>query len=230
MQAVILMAGKGTRMAKYYEGPKQLLPVNKKPVVEYLLDSLPDDIQELIFIVGGIHEERIRDHFRAGSYRGKPIRFVVQREQLGLAHAFKTANHIVKGRWLGSVADDIFDPRGVRELLIHDLAVLAYQVPDPSSFGVLVTDGNGFLVRAVEKPKEFISDLVWTGAMVMDERFFVTNVEKSARGEFETPDVWSNMIQEEGARIKVVESSYWFPVNDKAQLEAAEKAILALGS
>ena len=53
MQAVVLLAGKGTRMAKDYEGPKHLLPVAGKPIVEHVLDRLPREVRELIFIVGG---------------------------------------------------------------------------------------------------------------------------------------------------------------------------------
>lgn len=227
MQAVVLMAGKGTRMAKYYEGPKQLLPVNGKPVVAYLLDSLPDKIDELVFVVGGPHEETIREYFRTGDYKGKPITFVVQEEQLGLAHAYKTAKDVVKGRWLGAVADDIVDPAGIQHLFNHDMAVLSHRVENPSAFGVLVTDEDESLVRAVEKPQEFVGDQVWTGHMVMDERFMDIEVEPSDRGEYETPDVWSKLISEQGAEIKVVEADWWLPINDKDQLEAAEEKLSA---
>ncbi|MGH9856604.1 MAG: sugar phosphate nucleotidyltransferase [Acidobacteriota bacterium] len=228
MQAVILMAGKGTRMAKYYEGPKQLLPVAGKPVVEYLLDALPYEIDELIFVVGGPHEARIRRHFASGDYKGKPLRFVVQAEQLGLAHAFRTAQEHVTGRWFGTVADDILGSKGLGELVQHDLTVLAYRVPNPETFGVLVTDKKGYLQYAVEKPKEFVSNLAWTGAMVMDESFFEVTVPPSARGEYETPDVWTRLIKEQDKKIKVVESEFWLPVNDKAQLEEAERVIQSL--
>lgn len=228
MQAVVLMAGKGTRMAKHYEGPKQLLPVNGKPVVSYLLDNLPEEVDQLIFVVGGPHEQTIRDHFKSGEHNGRPITFVVQEEQLGLAHAYWQAKELINGRWLGAVADDIVDPSGIKALFDHDLAVLAYKVEDPSKFGVLVTDEEGNLNHAVEKPQEFISDLVWTGHMIMDESFFELSVEPSNRGEYETPDVWMRMIHERGAKIAVPQAGYWLPVNDKEQLEAAEEALKKL--
>lgn len=216
-------------MAKYYEGPKQLLPVKGKPVVEHMLDQLPAEITEYIFVVGGPHEARVREYFKSGEYRGKTITFVVQTEQLGLAHAFRAARHLVQGRWMGMVGDDIFGPRGLRELAACDLGVLAYRVPNPENFGVLVTDDNGYLVRAVEKPKEFVSNLVWTGAMVMDESFFTIDVAPSARGEYETPDVWTALIAQQGKKIKVVESEFWLPVNDKAQLEEAQRVLAEEG-
>ncbi|HLC49296.1 MAG TPA: sugar phosphate nucleotidyltransferase [Candidatus Andersenbacteria bacterium] len=229
MQAIILMAGKGTRMAKYYEGPKQLLPVAGKPVVHYLLDSLPSEITELIFIVGGPHEEKIRSHFASAQYNGRPITFIRQDEQLGLPHAFGMAKDVIKDKWFGSVADDIFDPVAIQKLVQEDMAILSFKVSNPEQFGVLVTDEEGYLVRAVEKPKEFVSDLVWTGAMVMDRSFFETKTELSGRGEYETPDVWTKLVQEQGKKIKVITSAYWCPVNDKPQLEAAESKVKELG-
>lgn len=229
MQAIILMAGKGTRMAKYYEGPKQLLPVAGKPVVEYLLESLPEEITELIFVVGGPHEQTIRDYFKSGDAHGRPITFVKQEEQLGLAHAFFTAKDLIHGRWYGSVGDDIYDPATMRELVKQDLGLYTYRVPNPEQFGVLVADDDGYVVKAVEKPKEFVSNLIWGGAMVMDESFFSVKIEPSARGEYETPDVWMKLIYEQGKKIKIVESSYWFPVNDKPQLDAAEAKMRELG-
>lgn len=220
------MAGKGTRMAKYYEGPKQLLPVKGKPVVEHMLDQLPAEVESFVFVVGGPHEAAVRSHFASGEYKGKQIEFVVQQEQLGLAHAFAAAQEKIQGRWMGMVGDDIFGPRGLRELVKYDLGVLAYRVPNPENFGVLVTDSANYLVRAVEKPKEFVSDLVWTGAMVMDESFFTAETIPSARGEYETPDVWTVLITQSAKKIKVVESEFWLPVNDKAQLEEAERVLL----
>ena len=219
------MAGKGTRMAEYYDGPKQLLPVAGKPVVEHALDMLPDEVSELIFVVGGPHERKIRDYFGSGEYAGRPITFVVQKEQLGLAHAFRVAEGLVSGKWLGMVGDDIFGPKGMSSLVQHDLSVLASRVEHPEKFGVLVTDDDGYLVRSVEKPKEFISDLVWNGAMVMDENFFKIDLEPSDRGEYETPDAWMKLMQERGARIKVVEADFWLPINDKDQLEEAERVL-----
>lgn len=225
MQAVLLMAGKGSRMAKDYEGPKQLLPVAGKPILEYILDSLPAAITELVFVVGGPHEQTIRDHFSSGEYDGRTITFVVQEEQLGLAHAFWTTKDIVQGRFLGMVSDDLFDPKALEEMLEHDLSVLASHSDHPENFGVFIADEEGYLVKSVEKPKEFVSDLISNGAMVMDERFMNAEVAPSARGEYETPDVWQHLIDTQGAKIKIVESGFWLPINDKEQLDEAARIL-----
>lgn len=223
MQAVVLLAGKGTRMAKDYEGPKHLLPVAGKPIVEHVLDRLPEEVRDLVFVVGGPYEETIRRHFVEGAYRGRRIVFCVQDEPLGLAHAFRVAAPVIIGRWLGMVGDDIFGPRSLRALVRQrGLAVIGSRVARPQNFGVLVTDDDGFLVRAVEKPKAFVSDLVWNGAMVMDADFFDQEMTPSARGEYEVPDMWMQLIAT-GRKIAVIEADYWLPINDKAQLDAAEQ-------
>ena len=229
MQAVILMAGKGTRMAKHFQGPKQLLPVNGKPVVEHVLDALPDVVTELIFVVGGPHEATLREYFKMGEYKGKPITFVVQEQQLGLAHAYRCAKDLITGSWLGLVADDLYVKKDLERLVAATPALLSLHVSNPEMFGVLVKDEEGYLVRAVEKPKEFVSDQIWIGAMAMEPDFFDVETAPSARGEYETPDVWTKLIQEKNKRIKIVEGTFWFPVNDKDQLEEAEQALKNAG-
>lgn len=224
MKAVILVAGKGTRMAKHYEGPKHLLPVNGTPVIEHVLAALPSSVDSIVLVVGGPHERTIRQHFAAGEWGGRPIEFAVQTEQLGLAHAFKSARDLVEGRWLGMIGDDLLGATDLDKLLKHEVALLAARTDHPENFGVLVTDEDGYLVRSVEKPKEFVSNLIWTGHMVMNQQFFALDVPPSARGEYETPDVWMKMI-EAGTKIKVVEADFWVPINDKDQLEAAERVL-----
>ena len=96
---------------------------------------------------------------------------------------------------------------------------------------MLVVDDDGYLVRAVEKPKEFVSDLVNNGAMVMNEDFFevAKDTPPSDRGEYEVPDVWTRMIEQKGARIKIVTADLWLPVNDKEQLDEAERILAERG-
>lgn len=216
-------------MARHYTGPKQLLPVAGQPIIEHVLALLPREITELVFVVGGPHEAIIRDYFASGERAGRPITFAVQEEQLGLAHAFNVTREVVSGRWLGMIGDDILGSEDLSRLVREEMGLLAAHTDHPENFGVLVTDAEGNLVRSVEKPKEFVSDLVWTGHMVMDERFFAAKVPPSARGEYETPDVWMKLISDFGARIKVVEADFWLPINDQEQLAEAERILANSG-
>jgi len=90
MQAVVLAAGKGTRLRPLTEDiPKVLVEVNDKPLIEDVFDNLVDiGIDE--FVVVGYMKEKIIEKY-GDEYRGRPITYAHQREQLGLAHALLQA-------------------------------------------------------------------------------------------------------------------------------------------
>lgn len=226
MQAVIPIAGTSSRMNSAYRGPKQLLKVAGKPLIEYLLQSLPPQIKELVLIVGGPHEAAIREYF--GSYHdGRSIIYVTQEEQLGLGHAICTTKDVVKGKFLVTLPDDIMQAEDLVRLAIEpELAILTYKVSNPERFGVVVTDESGHVTKLIEKPKEFISDNIITGAALFDEEFFDVKTEKSARGEYEWTDIMTKLITERGRKIKAVPASFWFPINNPQELSEAEEKLL----
>lgn len=227
MQAVIPIAGKGKRMAQYNSGPKQLIPVAGKPLVEYTLARLPAEVDELVLIVGGPYETQIREYF-GSAHGGRRVTFVRQGEPRGLGHAVQQAAPVVRGRFLVVLPDDIYAAEDLRRMLTEpDLAALAKRVGSWQNFGVLVCDGGGYLVRAVEKPSVFVSDLISTGAYLLDPELFAVAVPPSDRGEIELPDLVMALVRERGRKVKVLEASFWLAVNDPEQLTTAEQALLA---
>lgn len=210
-------------MAKKYQGPKQLLQVAGKPLVEHTLDALPSQIDELILIVGGPYEQQIREYF-GSEHGGRKVQYAKQTEPLGLGHAVQQAKGLTKGKFLNINPDDIYNKADLEKMLVQeDLAALAQRRSDPQNFGVFVCDENGYIVRTVEKPKEFVSDIVSAGACyLLDDEFFEVEVPPSARGEIELPDLISALITTRGRKFKVVESTFWVPVNDPDQLDLAD--------
>ncbi len=63
-QAIIPLAGLGTRLLPLTSVfPKELLPINGKPVIEYILDEcIEADIKEIVFIISK-KKEMIKDYF-----------------------------------------------------------------------------------------------------------------------------------------------------------------------
>lgn len=212
-------------MAKAYPGPKQLLPVAGKPLVEHVLERLPGVVDELVLIVGGPHEAAIREYFGA-EHRGRKVTCIRQPEPLGLGHAIQQAKGTVRGRFLVAVGDDIFSPNDLSALVnAAELSALVQRRPDYQRFGVFVCDAEGCVVRAVEKPQEFVSDLVSTGAYLLDDEFFDVVVPPSARGEIELPDIINALVQDRKRRMNVVEASFWLAVNDPDQLKSADEIL-----
>lgn len=214
-------------MAPHALGPKQLLPVAGRPIVEYTLAALPPEIDEMVLVVGGPYEQQIREYF-GREHRGRRVTYVRQAEPRGLGHAVQQAAPVVRDRFLVMLPDDIYAARDLHAMSLEGLAALAKRVKHPENFGVLLCDEEGCLKGAAEKPTEFVSDLVSTGAYVLDPEIFEVRGRNSARGEVELPDLVVALVRDRGKRVKVLEASFWLPVNDPEQLTLAEKELLQL--
>src|SRR4051812_10320077 len=109
MQCVILAAGEGKRMRPLTETmPKPLVPVLGKPIIEYVLEALPQEVNE-VFIITGYKGDMVRAHL-GESHDGRPIRYIHQETPSGTAHALALARPHLNGRFLVLVADDIHGP------------------------------------------------------------------------------------------------------------------------
>jgi len=90
MKAVILAAGKGTRLNPITSlRPKPMIPIGGKPLLEHTILNLRDiGVQEILIIVG-YKEEIIKNYFGNGlSKFNIKIDYATQLEHLGTAHAF----------------------------------------------------------------------------------------------------------------------------------------------
>jgi len=228
MQAVLPIAGKSSRMAKKYQGPKQLLPILGKPLVEHMLESLPKVIDELILVVGGPYENDIRNYF-GKEHAGRKIVYVQQVEPLGLGHAIQQTKDVIRGRFIVTAPDDVYNKADLEKMIAEpDLAALTMKRDDWYNFGVFVLDKDGYIKKMVEKPKEFVSPYVSAGACyVLDQEFFDVVVPPSARGEIELPDIVNALINERGRKCKAIETSFWVAVNDPDQLDLAGEIMKA---
>src|SRR3989338_9615982 len=107
MQAVILAAGRGTRMEELTTAvPKPMLLVDGKTLLEHKLDALPDEIQEVVIIVGHLSDV-IKMHYTS-TYRGRTLTYVEQTELNGTAGAPWAAEGGFKNKIFFFYCDDIF--------------------------------------------------------------------------------------------------------------------------
>lgn len=234
-QAVILTAGRGTRMAKRYNGPKHLLPVCGIPILERTLASLPECIENVVLVVGGPYEKEIYNHFKQGTFGRLSLCFVRQSQPRGIAHAFHSAQHYVErstDKWLGLVGDDLYDPFALAQLAESArhgdlLSILSTKVEDPQNFGVLEINPAGFLRSFEEKPASPKSNNVWCGAMVMDHTFF--KIPYLANDRAGISAIINGILGDGHAskwrNIRVIGTDRWLPINDEHQLERAEREV-----
>ena len=238
MKAVILAAGKGTRLRPLTDDkPKVLVEVDDKPLIEYAFDSLLDvgiDLTEFVVVVG-YKKEQIMERYD-DEYRDVPITYAHQREQLGLAHALLTAEPYVDDDFMLMLGDNVFDAnlgdvvnRQAEERA--DAAFLVEEVPweEASRYGVCDTNEYGEITRVVEKPEDPPSNLVMTGFYTFTPAIFHAChlVQPSGRGEYELPDAIDLLIQS-GRTIDAIRMDGWrIDVGYPEDREEAERRLTA---
>ncbi|RYJ13143.1 sugar nucleotidyltransferase [Halogeometricum borinquense] len=217
MKAVVLAAGKGTRLQPLTnDKPKALVEVDGRPILEHCLDTLSElDAEEFILVVGH-RKEQIIARF-GDEYRNIPITYAHQREALGLAHAVLTAEEHVDDDFMLMLGDNIFEAN-LGEVVARqhddhaDAAFLVEEVPwdEASRYGVCVTNDDGDIVEVVEKPDNPESNLVMTGFYTFSPAIFhaCNLVQPSDRGEYELPDAIDLLIRS-GRTISAIPCDGW---------------------
>src|SRR5437588_6198005 len=98
MKAVILAAGKGTRMRELTnELPKPMLEVQGKPILEHILRGLAGVGIRDVFIVTGFRAEVVESYFGDGSRWGARIVYGRQTVQDGTGKAPELAREFIGG-------------------------------------------------------------------------------------------------------------------------------------
>jgi UDP-N-acetylglucosamine diphosphorylase / glucose-1-phosphate thymidylyltransferase / UDP-N-acetylgalactosamine diphosphorylase / glucosamine-1-phosphate N-acetyltransferase / galactosamine-1-phosphate N-acetyltransferase len=192
MKAVVLVAGKGTRMEPLTSGcPKVMLQVANKPILEHIVNSaIEAGIEGFVFITGYL-EEQIREYFGDGSTWGVSIEYIRQQEQLGTANAIGCAKGHVDGSFLVLNGDMLIGQEDLKSLVsrTEEAVICVKEVDNPSDFGVLETE-NSRVVRIIEKPKNPPTNLANAGIYLFRQSIFdfIDRTQVSVRNEFEITD------------------------------------------
>ncbi|WP_254522223.1 UTP--glucose-1-phosphate uridylyltransferase AglF [Natrinema caseinilyticum] len=217
MQAVVLAAGKGTRLRPLTDAkPKVLVEVNDTPLIEDVFDNLLEIGATELIVVVGYKQEQIIERY-GDAYEGVPITYAHQREQLGLAHAILQAQPHVDDDFILMLGDNVFranlsDVVNRQREDRADAAFLVEQVPyeEATRYGVLDTNEYGEIVEVLEKPEDPPSNLVMTGIYTFTPAIFHAChlVQPSDRGEYELPDAIDLLLQS-GRTIDAIRMDGW---------------------
>lgn len=247
MKAVILAAGKGTRMRELtQELPKPMLKVQGRPILDHIISGLGTAGIHEVCIVTGWRAEVIESHFGDGSKFGARIQYVRQEVQDGTGRAPEYAKSFVGADdFVLTYGDILVKPETYRHLLKRFRegpfsGVITVTVgQDVSKGGLNFFDDAFCLSRLVEKPSpDQIEELRTAGFLRGDRPLyynagiylfrpvlfdFTARLQKSPRGEYELTDAISMMIAA-GHKLAGLEiAGRWVDVRDPEVLAQLER-------
>ncbi len=213
MQAVILAAGLGIRLQPVTrDRSKAMAPTLGRPLVERaMMPYAANGITDFVLVVGADDEE-IKRHFTYRSGIEVRIRFAVQEERLGMAHALAAAAEFIEGPFVLSACDSLVSGEHVGEVLrAADSADAVLSLLDVES-GLVARSASveldGIWVRRiVEKPVpgEATSNTVSLPHYVFPRRLIdhLAGVGRSVRGEYEIQDAIQALINDGGTVVGI---------------------------
>lgn len=235
--AVILAAGKGTRMKSDLH--KVLHPIAGQPMLLHLIDSVMALDPAEIVVVTGAGREQVE---AAVTPRG--IRTALQAEQLGTGHAVQQAQDALAdfdGDALILYGDvplvtTATMRRMIERLHAHDApacVVLGFRPVDPAAYGRVIADADGRILKMVEfkdaTPEERAVTLCNSGLMAVRSRDLFALLGRvgndNAAGEYYLPDIVMHAAAD-GWHSAVIETdaAEVAGVNSRAELAALELA------
>ncbi|TDM07224.1 bifunctional UDP-N-acetylglucosamine diphosphorylase/glucosamine-1-phosphate N-acetyltransferase GlmU [Macrococcus lamae] len=234
-QAIILAAGKGTRMkSKLY---KVLHPVCGKPMVKHVLDNVRKaGVTEVVTIVGH-GAEQVKEVL------GEESRFSMQEEQLGTAHAVSMAKEHLGGQTGTTVIvcgdTPLISEETISNFIAHHeksgakATILSAKTAQPFGCGRIIRDEHHNVVKIVEEKDASIEEKLITeissGTFCFDNAALFEKLNQvdnnNAQGEYYLPDV-IQLLQAEGEIVEAYITEDFdetLGVNDRVNLSKAER-------
>lgn len=228
MQAVILAAGRGTRMVELTTAvPKPMLEVVGRPLLEYKFEALPEEVDEVILIVGYLGNV-IRSRFGA-RFDDKRISYVEQKTQSGTADALWSARDILKDRFLVLNGDDIYAKEDIEAVIAPGEVwrLLVQEKENLGRSGSVELDGEGRVTAIVEGDRDGDTGLASTNMFCLDTRLFSQPMTLMREGhlEFGLPQTIIAASKSLKVAIEPVFTNSWVEINAPKDLVAAANIV-----
>ena len=234
MKALILAGGRGERLGPISDGQnKCMLKTRGKALIEYSLDcATSTDISEIITVVGYKAEEIINAY--GNNYKGKTIKYVIQRETKGLVHAIECSKEVIgKENFMLMLGDEfmvgprhqemidffeknkLFGICGVVE--VEDIKLIS------KTYSIIQSVDNQ-INRLIEKPKNPMNNIMGTGNCIFRNEilsYIPQTPINQKRDEKELPDLIQCAIDNGNIVKSFVICNKYFNINSNEELREA---------
>jgi len=238
MKAVILAAGRGTRMRHLTDDrPKPMIDIGKQRILEKIIDSIHRAGIGRFVVVTGYHANLIEDHFGDGRAFGIQITYVRQPVLDGTGGALRVAQEAAGGEpFLLTFGDIITTPSNYPAILDHyrhtayDALLGVNAMDDPCQGAAVYIDEKSQRVRKIiEKPPKGTSTTPWnnSGLFVFSPCVFeyVHRIPLSPRGEYELTDAIRLMIEDGRAVGALPLKGFWGDLATPEDVEQLRRLI-----
>lgn len=236
--ALILAAGKGTRMGTPY--PKVLAELHDKPLVHWVIEHMLQSGVEKIVVVVGHQAELVEESIKKAGYS---VEFVMQKEQLGTGSAVQAGIVVVPSDTdtllvtygdMPFISSNLFAGLAEKQQRTSASAVIStvfFDEPMGPAFGRVVRE-DGKITKIVEQkmctPEELKIEECNAGPVAYDAhwvRSALQRVPLNVNGEYYLTDL-VQIAHAEGLKVesvKITEAGHAHGINTQSHLEEAHE-------
>lgn len=232
--AILLVGGRGTRLAPLTNHcPKPMLPVGGVPfTLHQVLQAREAGIEQIVLATSYLAEV-FEPFFGDGSRFGVSIRYAVEKSALGTGGGIRNATELLDVNEDALVVifnGDVLSSHDLkRQMTWHrdrdaDVTLYLTKVDDARAYGVVPTNGDGWVEAFLEKMEDPISDQINAGCYVF-RRSAIDEIPHGLVVSVERQTFPS--LLEAGRRVQgFVDNGYWRDIGTPAALIAASADLL----
>jgi glucose-1-phosphate thymidylyltransferase len=228
---VIAAGGLGKRLKDYRgnKSTKMLLKIKNEAMITNQINQLLTwKLSNFIVITNPNFDSLIKSEINT-EFPNLDVKFSVQEEQLGVAHALLHAEKFIKqdSKVLYILGDNFFELNPLLGVKFesNNSHMFIKEVSNPQEFGVVELKENK-IISIEEKPNYPKSNFIGTGLYLFDYDCFeiIKTLKKSDRGEYEITNLLEKYMNVKRLNYDIVDG-WWVDAGTPESVENLEKLI-----